>query len=188
MVALATIPQLLNEFFPQSTVKNIIYNIYTPVEFLLCYQLFKKKLHKKQLQKVFSYLTAIYIVSSVLIIVNFNLNKTFISEWVCLTNLIYTIWILLILIEEYQRETVAIHARQPFFWYMLGIFLYAPCTAMIFSIWHYLQENKDSALQNLYLIHGVFNISMYILFAIGIFQENKPRPHQTQEHPLSNFQ
>ena len=173
IVVLAAIPQLLSAFIDNSSLLNIVYNIYTPIEFFLLFLLFKNNLYEKRNKRILLFQSVFYLITVFIIITFFSISKNFISEWVCLNNLIYTSWILLVIIEQYKINENKIDSNTSFFWYLIGLLLYAPCTLLIFSLWYYIRNNPGSVLNNLWIIHHFFNILMYALFSIGLIKDKK---------------
>lgn len=166
IVALATIPQVLTAFSMNTTTQVVLYNVYTPTEFCLIYFLFRDKLYGSG-RKFFSYSVWIYLIASVGILILSGISNRFLNEWVCITNLIYMLWILLFLRKQYSLKDTELNKKKPFTWFVVGISLYAPCTLLVFSFYHYLRAHPLSYLKNLWLIHNFFNVVMYVLFAIG---------------------
>lgn len=172
IVALGTVPQLLRSFIESSFVLNLAYNLYTPLEFILFTLLFVNKFNNRNIKSVFIYTVIFYGILSLIIFLITDIAVRFINEWVCINNLIYTAWILMYLIEQYKYDEVQkINYNIPYLWYITAIFFYSPCTILIFSLWHYIKLKPSSLLQNLFIIHNIFNINMYILFTIGFIKD-----------------
>lgn len=171
VIVSAAVPQLFRAFHGGSVMLNISYNLYTPVEFILLFILFFSNIKKKCFREIFYFTFAVFFGSLILAISFFGLANKFISELVCIANILYCLWILLIILEQYGSDSFIITFRKPFFWYMAGVFLYAPCTLLIFSLWNYIKKNPDSFLNNLWIIHHVFNILMYLMFSVGLIKD-----------------
>ncbi len=172
IVFLGTIPQLLRYFDEKSTLQYISYNIYTPFEFILMFFLFRKKHQNRVKYRIFLASFVAYIVSSISIVIVFDIRRRFINEWVCLNNIIYTAWILLVIIEQYQvKNEIKLTLSSPFVWYLVGMFFYAPCTTLMFSLWQYIKRHPDSKLNDLWIINNLFNINMYVLFTVGFLKD-----------------
>jgi hypothetical protein len=166
IVTLATIPQILTAFIMNTTTQVVLYNIYTPLEFYLTYLLFRNKFLNFG-RKVFIYSTIAYLLASLYFLFISGISKRFLNEWVCLSSLIYMLWVLLFLKKQYSLKKIEIDKRDPFTWFVLGIALYSPCTLLVFAFYHYLRAHPLSILKNLWLIHNFFNVVMYTLFTIG---------------------
>jgi hypothetical protein len=103
----------------------------------------------------------------ILLLFFFGVKNRFLSEWVCLNNITFTFWILLYLIQQTKNEDVYVSFRYPFTWYFSVLFFYTPCTALVFSFWYY-KSNGISVLENIRLLHNVFNILLYLGFSVGL--------------------
>ena len=97
-----------------------------------------------------------------------GLQGRFVSEWVCFNNIIYTAWILLLVLEIYEDDAISLHQQMPLFWYLLGMFFYTSCTILIFCFWDYIMTVKNKYFDMLFEVYGLFNIFMYVAFAIGL--------------------
>lgn len=175
IVALATIPQLLRAFMMKGSALNISYNLYTICEVVLFYCLFVNKLFSYSRKRVFVFSGLLALLCNVCMILVYGLMERFISELVCLNNFIYTVWMLLIILDQYATDDWEINPSMPFFWYLLGLLLYAPCTMLIYSLWPYIKRYPDSILSQLWVIQYIFNIIMYVLFAAGFLHERNPK-------------
>ncbi|WP_143081088.1 hypothetical protein [Chitinophaga rupis] len=172
IVLLATIPQLLRFYIKEMPMLYFAYNIYTPLEFAGLYGLFHNKFFSPWALRIFKIAAIAYVFITIVIVGLLGLIHRFLNEWVCLNNLVYTIWILVFIIQEYYEEPLyQVNLRRPFFWYLSGLFFYAPCTLLIFSLWHYIKSMPGSSLSYLLIIHSVFNINMYLLFTIGFWMD-----------------
>lgn len=173
VVFAGSISQITNFFYPEKEkFLNLIYNIYTPVEFFLIYFLLKLKWHHKGREKVFNGLCLFYIAISAFFISTFDLSKDFISSWAWSNNLIYIIWIVLLLYEQYDTETIfEFSPATALFWFIIGILLYAPCTMTTFFMWDFIHESKTDLAMYLKIIHHIFNINMYVFFTIGFAKD-----------------
>jgi hypothetical protein len=178
IVLFASVPQMLHVLnVKNETLKLLAYNLYTPAEFLLFFSIFYRHVENSKNLLLLKATFMAYVTLSIFFIVHFNITKDFISEWAILNNICYTAWILIIFFEQYAyTNSKSLDFHDPFFWYVMGLLFYAPCTAMIFSMWNFIQKDNNSLLK---MIHEIFNINMYILFAIGFLKEyrlNKSYP------------
>jgi len=171
IVVFATIPQLMNAFnIKNDVVKNLTYNIYTPLEFLLFYFLFDKYIKGEKGQKALKASLFFYILASLFFILEDNLTSRFLDEWVCINNLIYTMWIMIVFYKQYSlSNTLRIDTTTSSFWILIGLLFYAPFCSLYFSVYHYAQQQNFSSLKS---IHHIINTSMYIFFAIGIYKDS----------------
>jgi hypothetical protein len=170
IVFLACIPQSLHALhIKNNSIKYLTYNLYTPIEFILLFIVFYKNIKSKKSFTLLISTLVIYILFTIFFICYFKIT-VFIPEWVAVNNLIYTAWILAIFLEQYKFSNEKnLDFKTPFFWYVMALLFYAPCTAMIFSMWVYIESTTSP----LTIIHAIFNINMYVLFAIGFWKDKK---------------
>lgn len=172
VVLVGTIPQLLNPILGKGTTLNIAYNLYILSEFILIFFLFRKKFYKKIMIKIFYQTSLAYLILiSILFIFNGIINR-FLNEGICLNSIIYTSWILMMLLEQYtEASQIRFIPDTPFFWYILGIFLYALCTILIFSFWDFMQRGSHYISDIFKAIQQIFNINLYVMFSIGFIKD-----------------
>ena len=77
------------------------------------------------------------------------------------------------LYETFIFDRGDLSKSNPFFWYTIGILLYATCTSLVYSLWQRILRNPDSVLQNLWNLQNFFNVLTYLLFAFGFILEKK---------------
>jgi hypothetical protein len=178
IVVLGTIPQLLRAFTDNRALLTISYNAYTAAEFVLMFFFFKKTIQRK---KIVYALSLLYLLVSGFLLTRYGFFDRFLNEWVCANNFIYTAWVLLVLIEKYETgDSMRLDFQVPFFWYIAGLLFYCPCTTLVFSLWYYIRTHPDTSLQNLWVIHSVFNIALYFFITVGILKN-----HQWHEKRLN---
>lgn len=181
-VILGSISQLINFFYPNAEAfLVIIYNLYTPAEFIFFYALFANKWLKTIRKQIFEILGGLYLIISICIVSTWGISNTFISSWAWINNLFYVVWIMMLLYEQYFKSIAfLIIPSIPFFWFVIGILFYAPCTMLAFSMWDYMEKSKSDLAVLLKIIHHIFNINMYIFFTIGILIDSKKlkNPHK----------
>ena len=168
MVVFATIPQLLRFFYAHAVSVNLIYNLYTVVEFFIVFLLIKSKWENALSRRTFFLAATVYVLLSAFLILKIGLVNRFLNEWVVVNNLVFVYWKLLYYIQEFEKdEAVYVDFKSPLGLYMLGILFYAPCTVLIFSLWHYIKA-EESSFSGIWTIHSFSNICMYVLFAKGM--------------------
>ncbi len=175
IVFFSTISQMMDlpEMVTYKNYQGIAYNIYTPCEFILLSFLFRNKIITKNKRTIFSFLCIIYTVIVAFSFYDLGI-ETFISELASLNNFIYTVWIMLFLLEQYELDKPFLfNFKTPFFWYTIGILFYSVCTLLIFILWYNLDngDNINKAIKK--IIHSIFNINMYVMFTIGIIKDIK---------------
>lgn len=171
LVLIAVPPQLLTFVVKQENVLlNISYNLYTPIEFIILYLLFKDKYSNNISKLVLTSTVIIYCLLSVYLLNAYGISNQFISSWVCVNNIIYIIWILFFLKEQYQIESFTIERGNPFSLYILALIFYAPLTLITFALYYYIRKDAVSVLQYLSLIQDICNIILYVFFSIGLFK------------------
>lgn len=170
LVIAALLPQLLS--FPinrQTSLLNSTYNIYTLIEFGILYLLFKDK-YQQPVHRFFLKMTLfIYFIISIILLAKSGFPARFLNDLVCVNNVLYMIWILLLLKEQYSTQSTIIQKKNPFAWYLLALLIYAPCTVIAFALYHYIRETSNPVLLNLWIIQSICNILLYIFFSIGLF-------------------
>lgn len=179
IVVLACIPQLLHGLLLKNiTLKSLTYNLYTPAEFYLFYFIFKWHVHDKAGKIWLTTSMIIYSAVSVYYILFSSLTEEFIPFWTAINNIFYTSWILIIFYEQYAfNDEHSLSFRNAFLWFVMGLLLYAPCTAMIFAGWDFMEHSNMHIMK---IIHSIFNIIMYICFSIGFYVDRKEYVHAKQ--------
>ena len=172
IVTVAIVPQVISAFDLKSgDIKNILYNAYTPIEFLIFYILFAQYINHKREKLLYKVIGVLYIVVSICFIINKDFTKRFFDEWACINNLSYTLWILVVFYKQYAAsDTIKIDTSTSAFWIMTGLLFYATCATLYFSVYHYAQETNYSSLK---IIHHFVNANMYVCFTIAIYKDSK---------------
>jgi hypothetical protein len=170
VVFLGTVPQVLRPCINSTLTLNVLYNLYTPFEFLIYCMIFKRKLLSPKRQKTLNAIIVLYFIISFLLIFNFGIKQRFLNEWAIANNLLLLIITSLCLLEYYHSDETDINIAQPFFWFIAGMICYASCTSVFFSLWYFIKENPNHQFIILNLIHHIFNILLYIFFSIGFLK------------------
>jgi hypothetical protein len=171
LVLAACVPQLARALLGRTSLLNIFYNINIGIELLLLFLFFRGRYSPGTRSVLFNTLAIISIISGFVSIIVMGLESKFLTEWLCINNITYTAWILMLIFDLYERDKDLLEIRRPFMLYLIGLFFYSSCTILIFSLWSYLMANKDSYLRNLWIIHDVFNTFMYTAFSFGFLLE-----------------
>lgn len=170
LVAIALIPQVLTAVLRKDLpLLNISYNLYTPIEFGILYVVFVSKYEKRLHRAIVRLTLLVYIAVCAFFFIWYGVATVFLNALVSINNIIYIIWILLLLQEQYQAEDAIIQKANPFAWYLLAIIIYAPCTVVVFSLYHYIRLPSSPVLMNLWIIQSASNILLYTLFTAGLF-------------------
>jgi len=171
-------PQILTYIvhFKETKWLNILYNLYTPVEFALLYGLFRKKYETSLSRMLLKMSGALYAGISIYCVSAYGITSQFLQWWVCVNNLIYIFWIMTYLKEQYNSDSFVIRKGNPFAWYVLAFIIYSPCTVLVFSLYYYIRNPNRAALWNLWLIQIICNILLYLFFAVGLFISRKSEP------------
>lgn len=165
LVIAATPPQLVSSFFSEKYC-NILYNMYTPIEFFILYYFFKGRFYSDTCKNIFKDSFILYCIISFVILLNEkNIEARFISEWVSINNLFYLLWILIYFRDQYLLTEMELSFKDPFCWSLLGIFIYAACTPLHFVLYDVIQKSHLSIFQS------SFNILLYILFAVSFWKD-----------------
>lgn len=174
LVLIAVIPQIFTFFLPaDSAILHTSYNLYTIIEFAFLFFIFKHKYLQNSHKIIVKASMLIYIITASVFIVKEGIDLAFLNTLVCVNNVIYMSWILLILKEQFQSENSMIQKQIPFAWYLLSLIIYAPLTVIEFALYHYIRQPSNAVLFNLWIIHNICNILLYLLFAIGLFLRNQ---------------
>lgn len=168
LVIVAIVPQIFTEFIVQGDFLNTLYNIYTPCEFAIIYLLFNKACYINLFKKIRLASVILFFGLSGAIITRYHINHRFLNEWVCMANLCYVAWISIFILQSLLDNDEIPDYRFPMFWYVSGLMLYAPATALVFSF--YYSIGKNELVKSLWIIHDIFNTTMYLFFAIGIYK------------------
>jgi hypothetical protein len=175
LVLLATIPQLLTAFISRTVLLDFIYNAYTPMEFLLVYLFIGRSLESSLFKNISMGTVVAFGILVFGFIFYFGMQAKFFNEWVAVANIFYLTWILLFVLESLKNEKKLIDARQPLFWYLSGLILYTPCTVIVFALYYHIDTSRNILIKNLWIIHGVFNITLYLFFTIGLYKTRRQR-------------
>ena len=169
LVLIGVIPQMLTFIInEESPVLNYSYNIYTPVEFFIIRKLFSAKYQNKVNDHILYYSAFAYAAISVIFLFTHDLKNEFINVWACTNNLFYILWILLYLQEQYNSENITISKKNPFSWYLMAFIIYAPCSLLVVSLYHYIRSADNAFVNNLWIIQNLCNILLYVFFTIGL--------------------
>lgn len=170
LVLIAAVPQLLTFVIDEhNTLLNISYNLYTLVEMIVFYFLFINKFSQQGNKWVVYSSAVLYLFVALYFFIKEGFAAKFLNTLVCINNSIYMLWILLLLKEQYQVKESFIVKTNPFMWYLLGMLIYAPCSVIAFALYHYIREQENVVIANLWVIQSICNILLYILFTIGLF-------------------
>lgn len=171
IVAAAIPPQLLTLVYAHSDELNVLYNIYTIVEFGLVCRLIVSPMLKKSGAAPWIPIP-IFLIMICYSVLSQGMQSYF-NEWVCLANIIYLYWIFLFVLYCLKNEMRLLNTGLPIFWYISALLLYAPCTIFVFSLYSYIDGSGNPFIHQLWSIHGIFNTLMYVLFTIGLAQNRK---------------
>jgi hypothetical protein len=176
VVAIGVIPQLIHFFNPRSTTEIISYNLYTIAEFFIYFILFNYKIKVKGFKQIYHLMSFMYIVICSFLVAQFGLQQRFINELAVINGIACLLMIGFYLIQTFKHDSGELATNNSFFWYTVGVLLYASCTTLVYSLWQKIVNNPESILQNLWNLQNLFNIATYVLFAIGFivdWRQNK---------------
>ncbi len=149
------------------------YNIDIIVQYGVLYLFFVSKFTLVRSKKYFNVGNLFGVSVAIYFLIFKGISAKFNNEWVCINFLIFVFWILLLLLDYYENDEVYLKVKSNIFFFMIGLFFYTSCTLLIFSMWDYIMNNKASFLNNLWIIHDVFNVMMYFSFSIGFLFDTK---------------
>lgn len=176
VVLLAFGPQVLKSFLDGTRVLTVVYNVYTPMEFIVYWIFFRRKITSQVRKKTLDVIACFFLMISAYLVYQNNIFERFLNEWVVLSNIFQVSWVGLCLLEYYYSEDGLINSSQPFFWFLIAITGYASCTAVFFSLWHLIKNNTGEQFYIVNAIHHIFNTLLYIFFTIG-FLKNLNKYH-----------
>jgi len=171
LVVAACVPQLARALLGRTSFLHILYNIYIIIELLVLFAFFYKSYSSKTHNKIHQITGALAMTFGFLAIIAQGISNQFLTEWLCLNNLVFTTWILLRILDIYKDDRSILSATPSQFLYLAGLFFYTSCTILIFALWDYIMSHSDTYLKNLWIIHDSFNTIMYISFTIGFYLE-----------------
>jgi hypothetical protein len=166
LVVAGAVTQILGHY--ASAHLFLLYNVYTPIEYSIVFFFFKTNYSSKRGKKIFYFLAIAGFAMALYFLIFVGVKGRFISEWVCFNNIIYTAWILSMLLEIYEDDAIYLNQKMPLFWYLLGMFFFTSCTILIFCFWDDIMTTKNLYVPILFSVYSLFNIFMYIAFAIGL--------------------
>lgn len=152
---------------------NYFYNVNIIVELLILTSFFYPFFVTKTRCIIFRSTCFFSCVSGICFIYFNGIAEKFLNNWLCINNYSYTIWCLLFLLELYEDDEKITQIPISIFIFLIGLFFYTSCTLIIFSLWNYIMINEKSLLVNLWIIHDLFNVLMYISFTIGFILDLK---------------
>jgi len=167
IVVIALAPQLIHFFSPRSKIEMLSYNVYTVIEFLVYFSLFRTKILRRETILLFWFIIGAYIVLSAYFVLQLDLMNRFINEIAVMNGIGCLVLIGAYFYETFLFDKGELTRTNPFFWYLIGILIYSACTTLVYSLWQRILDNPDSILKNLWNLQNIFNILTYILFTIG---------------------
>jgi hypothetical protein len=169
LVLAGIVPQVLTAFMHQEDFLNALYNIYTPVELALVYSFFNNRPYINLFNKIRLVSVVLFVLYAVTIIALYGINHRFLNELVCMTNLCYVAWAGIFILQCALDDAEIPNRSSPLFWYLSGLILYSPATALVFSF--YYSIGKNEVFKSLWVIHDIFNTAMYVFFAVGMYKD-----------------
>jgi hypothetical protein len=165
----ALIPQLMTAFVENDgPLFDATYNLYTPLEFAVLFVIFSGKFISTTDRWIIWSTAALYLLVCASFFIRFGIINKFLGGLVCVNNIIYMFWILLLLKQEYSLDTQLIRKSNAFTWYFIAWIFYAPCTVALFALYHYIRDPGNVALKSLTIIQDIFNILLYLLLSVGL--------------------
>lgn len=169
LVILAAVPQLSALLVPEDDgTRNILYNLYIFFDATILASLFFLNSKIEAVRFFIAIMSTFQLIGYALYFAANGLEKEFVNEFVCLNSLFQVLWVLLYFYERYISDHFRIIEREPIFWFCMGILLYAPTTYFLFVFRKVIKLSTDPDVAQLWTLHHYLNISMYLLFTIGI--------------------
>lgn len=170
VVILATPAQLLTVAIIHTQRLNVVYNVYTLLEFLLFYLFIGRNFRRQAFKTISLTAVGLFYLFAVWLVGRHGLYNKFLNELVCAANCTYLVWVFMYILEGSLSEQKLMNPALPFFWFVLGLLFYTPCTIFVFALTHYIQKSTNPFIHNLWSIQGLFNTLMYVLFAVGFYK------------------
>lgn len=177
----ACVPQLARAFLARTPILNVLYNVNVGLEFCLLWTFFNGYIRSPLRRWIFYSTSIICVLAGIAFTTAFGLREKFLTEWLCINNLCYTAWILVILYDLYEDDRRIVEIKKSQLYYIVGLFFYASCTILIFALWDYIMTHRDSYIKNLWIIHDVFNVFMYTAFTMGFISESNTSEYLNAE-------
>ena len=174
LVLLATIPQVMQAVWHGSSYRNLSFNLYTVLEFVVMIQVLQARVVRKGWRLVMYGLVAVFAMACIFLFFARGIGNSFISELVCLSSAAYLVLLLAILQEVYVLNLPFFEKQDPFTYFFAGILPYVAVTLIFFALYNKIQESDhDSPWRIMNTFHSVLNSLMYLLFAIGFWVNYK---------------
>jgi len=163
--------EIFNTFCFLNGMNNMfIFNIYTPIEFIL-FILFYKNFFDT-FHRTFTHLILI-----ILFLLIATFDTFFINDYLTVNNfspsiesIVFIIYSLLAFFFVMKRLMYKNLLNTSFFWVNTAILIYFSGNLFLFLFSNHLQQNKHAEHLALYNIHSVTNIIYYILISIGFWK------------------
>lgn len=179
LVVMATLPQMIHVYLPKSTAETISYNLYTIAEFVIYFFLFYPKTQVRSWKISLVIIFILYSLISIHFIYQDGINSRFINELAVSNGIIYLVIIGYYLYHTLLRDQGDLTPAKPFFWFTVGILLYAACTTLVYSLWQRILSNPNTVMETLWNLQNIFNILTYALFTAGLLVRPRTTAHKT---------
>lgn len=177
LVLLATPPQISTAFIEQSSSRYYLYNLYTIGEYILTYLFIGRELQSRLFKNIVLATVLLFFILVITESFTIGISARFLTEWVCFADISYLVWILSFILESALKDVSLPNSRNPLFWYLAGLILYASSTIFVFALYYYRQESQYILIKKTWLIHDIFNIILYSFYAIGFYQNRQYKRH-----------
>ena len=131
LLALAAISSLAGHF---NSNKDLSYNIYCLLDSMFWGYLFFRN-SKNPVIKIVIILILLFQLMAFFLFSASEINKRFVTELVCLNNLVQLSYVLSFFYERYKREEIQALEKEPMFWFCLGLLIYAPTSYFLFAFY-----------------------------------------------------
>jgi hypothetical protein len=168
LLALASLVQMASYFLKSGKLSFSIYNIYTLVDVVFWAFIFGINQRIKWIRYFMMCLLFLFGAIACWLFLKKGIADHFFTELVCYDSLLLVFWVLYFFYDRYKNGQITQLEHQPLFWFSIGIIIYAPCTYFLFAFRSEILSVKNQTYSWLWNIHGVLNVLMYLLFAVGI--------------------
>jgi hypothetical protein len=169
-VALCLVLQIVQFVLAYTIHNNLpVFHLQTLLEFILLsvffHQFFEKKKIKRSIEIIAVLFTLFAIANALFLEPPF---KVFNSNTRAVSSLILTVYCLAYYYAQISHPKLVSLHKDATFWLVTGIFFYYTGTAIIGSIWSFLNQSQSELFRITWEVQNLFNLIKYALFAFSL--------------------
>lgn len=169
LCAFSSISQFAKHIFTHKGYVWLTYNCYSIIDPLLWGIIMIHNSESRQIRKLIRIMWITELILVIARVIDIGITVRFVSENVCLNNIVQPIWVLIYIYEKQNKEEIIALERDPLFWFCMGILIYGPPTYFSFAFYDVITDPTYPGFKDLWTIHDYINSAMYILFSMGIW-------------------